>query len=166
MSTTTNSCLFCRRDDAAANTVVAENVTCYARLDNYPVSPGHLEIVPKRHVESYFDLTFTEVLDMHALLGTVRGSSANGQAPDGYTIGVNEGRAAGRTIDHVHLHLIPRHVGDVPDPRGGVRNVVPGRYTPDDWAARIEQRDEGAAYASLTAAEALEWKRQNPEGAL
>jgi diadenosine tetraphosphate (Ap4A) HIT family hydrolase len=121
-----DACLFCQPDDPGLNTVLAANATCYARYDNYPVAPGHIEVVPLRHVESLFDLTPAEVADAWALLLTVRGAIAIVHRPDGYTIGVNEGAAAGRTIDHAHIHLIPRHLGDVPDPRGGHRGVGEG----------------------------------------
>ena len=122
-------CLFCAVD-SVHNRVVAETVTCYARLDNYPSAPGHVEIVPRRHVVSLWDLTDAEVVDAYTLLRLV----AAGQDADGWTVGVNEGRAAGRTVDHLHIHLIPRRHGDVPDPRGGIRAVLPGPH-PTMWLA-------------------------------
>lgn len=122
-------CLFCHTD-TPDNRVIARSGTCYARADNYPASKGHTEVVPSRHVESALDLTDQEITDAWRLL---RQLAAQGDA-DGWTIGINEGRAAGRTVDHVHIHLIPRRFGDVPDPRGGVRNVLPGQ-DPDRWAA-------------------------------
>jgi diadenosine tetraphosphate (Ap4A) HIT family hydrolase len=64
-------CIFCLRDDASLNTVIDENETCYARLDNFPATPGHVEIVPKRHVESFFDLSEPEIIDAYALMRTV-----------------------------------------------------------------------------------------------
>jgi diadenosine tetraphosphate (Ap4A) HIT family hydrolase len=137
-------CLFCR-PNTPDNQVIATAGTCYARADNFPAAPGHLEIVPYRHVESLFDLTPAEAADVWRLL---REAAAQGTA-DGWTIGVNEGRAAGRTIDHVHIHLIPRRHGDVPDPRGGVRNVLPGG-NPDRWSAapaRTALADPAAALA-------------------
>ena len=127
-------CVFCRRDDPDANVVVGENSTCFARLDRYPVAPGHCEIVPKRHIESLFDLTEIETVDLYALLRATRDLIDREQHPDGYTVGVNEGHAAGRTVDHLHMHLIPRYHGDVPDPRGGIRCVLPGP-SPDLWKA-------------------------------
>ncbi|MEU1071885.1 MULTISPECIES: HIT domain-containing protein [unclassified Streptomyces] len=125
-------CLFCRQADPEANRIMAENATCFARWDNYPAAPGHAEIVPKRHVESFFALTTDEITDMHWLLKAIRARIDDQHHPDGYTIGVNEGRAAGRTIDHAHLHLIPRWHGDVDDPRGGIRHVLPGTDC-DQW---------------------------------
>jgi diadenosine tetraphosphate (Ap4A) HIT family hydrolase len=133
--TADGGCLFCRRDDPQLNRVVAENGTCYARFDNYPAAEGHVEVVPNRHVESFWDLTPEEAADAYRLLRTVRATNEQflRRLPDGYTIGVNEGRAAGRTIDHVHIHLIPRYYGDVEDPRGGIRQCAPNN-NPDDWA--------------------------------
>lgn len=136
-ATTTDplGCLFCAYGDPALNRVFAQNTTCYARYDDYAAAPGHVEIVPKRHVESFFDLYLNEVADAYSLLVRAEMHLGHEHPADGYTIGVNEGRAAGRTIDHVHIHLIPRRFGDVPDPRGGVRGVVPG-ISPDAWAPR------------------------------
>ena len=124
------SCLFCDRNDTTKHTIIAENEHAYARWDNFPVSDGHAEVVPKRHVVSFFDLTEQELLSMFALLRTVMKKLEPVPAyfiPDGYTIGVNEGEAAGRTVHHVHMHLIPRYRGDVPNPRGGIRNIIPGK---------------------------------------
>lgn len=134
-----DGCLFCRQDDPVANTVLLDGVRCFVRLDNYPATAGHVEVVPKRHVESYFDLTPDEVLEMHALLRAVRARFDAEHGPDGYTIGVNEGRAAGRTVDHVHLHLVPRRWGDVQDPRGGIRRALPNG-DPDAWAPAAPAR--------------------------
>ncbi|WP_406495102.1 HIT family protein [Streptomyces sp. NBC_01604] len=121
------------REDASLNTVQRENDTCYVRLDNYPAADGHVEVVPKRHVVSFFELTPREVADAYALLVECQTEQKLTLQPDGYTIGINEGRAAGRTIDHLHIHLVPRHYGDVADPRGGIRQVLPGP-SPDEWA--------------------------------
>jgi diadenosine tetraphosphate (Ap4A) HIT family hydrolase len=93
---------------------------------------GHSEIIPKRHVESFFDLTPIEVQDAFALILKVRQELCTRFQPPGYTIGVNEGKAAGRTVDHLHIHVIPRYFGDVPDPRGGIRQVLPN-FFPDQW---------------------------------
>lgn len=120
------ACLFC---NLAVQRVIAETRTCYARWDNYPAAEGHAEVVPKRHVVSLFDLTPEEWADVHVLLRLV----AEQITADGFTIGVNEGEAAGRTIHHVHVHLIPRRFGDVPDPRGGVRLVLPDAIRSDAW---------------------------------
>lgn len=127
-------CIFCQRHDPAINRIMLANATAFVRYDNYPAAPGHVEVVPKRHVESFFNLTPAEVTDVYALLSAARARLAAEHAPDGFTIGINEGRAAGRTVDHLHIHLIPRHFGDVPDPRGGIRRALP--CEPDLWAPR------------------------------
>ena len=93
--------------------------------DAFPVAPGHTLVMPRRHVGSFFELQESEQLAMLALLNRARARLEREFAPDGYTIGINDGRAAGQTVPHVHLHLIPRHHADVPDPRGGVRWVIP-----------------------------------------
>lgn len=120
-------CLFCDFGNSERNTVIAETELAYARWDNFPTSEGHAEIVPRRHVESYFDLTDDELLATYELLKQVKDIIDSQYHPDAYNIGVNDGEAAGRTIDHCHVHLIPRYVGDVKNPRGGIRNIIPGK---------------------------------------
>jgi diadenosine tetraphosphate (Ap4A) HIT family hydrolase len=133
MTAATGTCPFCGVDGY----VIGANATCYARLDGYPATPGHTLIVPKRHVESYFDLTPAEATDAHQMLWEVQWRINQEWQPDGYTIAVNDGRAAGRTVDHVHIHLIPRHFGDVPDPRGGIRRALPNG-DPEAWLSDAE----------------------------
>lgn len=96
-------------------------------IDPFPVSPGHLLVVPRRHVASFFDLDRLEQADLLDLVMTARGLAAADREPDGFNIGLNDGRAAGQTVMHCHWHVIPRYDGDVDDPRGGVRWVVPQR---------------------------------------
>lgn len=93
----------------------------------YPVSPGHTLIIPRRHVASFFDLTRDEVAAVMDLIRSTRQLLDQQHRPNGYNIGVNVGAAAGQTVFHVHVHLIPRYFGDVQKPRGGVRHVVPHR---------------------------------------
>jgi len=119
-------CLFCKREDPR-NRIFAENELFYARWDNFPVSLGHAEIVPKRHVEKTFDLTREELIAKQDLLLKVRDIIGEKHNTDDYTIGENEGELAGRTIPHVHIHVIPRYKGDVENPRGGIRNIIPGK---------------------------------------
>lgn len=124
-------CLFC---DRSAHTILGESASWYIRLDNYPAATGHVQVVPRRHVESLFDLTGREAEWLYPMLTMARDLvAAKWGEPDGWTIGVNDGKAAGRSIDHLHVHLIPRHHGDMPDPRGGIRQCVPG-WDPDAWA--------------------------------
>lgn len=97
----------------------------FAFEDEYPVSPGHCLIVPQRHVESMFELTDEELKDLYAVIVDIRNYIKIVRNPDGFNIGVNEGRAAGQTVPHLHIHIIPRYNGDMEDPRGGVRGVIP-----------------------------------------
>lgn len=98
-----------------------------AFFDGFPVSPGHTLIIPRRHVASFFDLTDEEVADMLALARRVQTILDKRFHPDGYNLGVNVGLAAGQSVLHVHMHLIPRYAGDVSDPKGGVRGVIPAK---------------------------------------
>lgn len=118
-------CIFCWPDDEAVNTVLASDSYAYVRLDNHPLAPGHIEIVPVRHVASVFDLTGREITSLWELAWDMQRHPAIIWRPDGYTIGINDGPAAGQTIPHMHMHMIPRWLGDAPNPRGGIRNIFP-----------------------------------------
>ena len=107
--------------------VLAENSLAVAVRDFEPASTGHTLVIPKRHSSSFFDLTAEEIAACHALLRSERDAIAKMHRPDGYNIGVNDGESAGQSIPHTHWHLIPRYRGDHPDPRGGVRHVIPTR---------------------------------------
>lgn len=120
-------CLFCDKDNKEKHRIIEENKYAYARWDNMPVSNGHAEVIPKRHVESFFDLTNDEVLALYQLAKVTRIKIAELYSPDAFNLGINDGEAAGRTIHHMHLHLIPRYIGDVENPRGGVRHIIPGK---------------------------------------
>lgn len=100
--------------------------------DAFPISPGHTLIIPKRHVGSFFDLEADERAELLALLCQAKVVADKEFSPQGYNIGINDGAAAGQTVPHLHLHLIPRFEGDLPDPRGGVRWVIPekAKYWP------------------------------------
>ena len=100
--------------------------------DAFPISPGHTLIIPKRHVGSFFDLEADERAELLALLCQAKVVADKEFSPQGYNIGINDGAAAGQTVPHLHLHLIPRFKGDLPDPRGGVRWVIPekAKYWP------------------------------------
>ena len=104
--------------------VVAENDLAYARLEANSLSRGHLIVVPRRHVPDFFEMTPKEQSAVVGLLAKARQLVQQKHGPDGYNIGVNVGRAAGQSRMHVHVHLIPRYAGDVPDPSGGIRCVL------------------------------------------
>lgn len=98
-----------------------------AITDAFPVSRGHTQVVPRRHVVSYFALGTEERVALWALVAEVRQRLDREHHPSGYNLGVNVGAAGGQTVDHAHVHVIPRFEGDVADPRGGVRWVLPSR---------------------------------------
>jgi len=156
-----NTCLFC---EAGKNPeeVIFENDLFYARLDRFPISPGHTEVIPRKHIDSLMDLTqeewlslqealretvhLIEVLDFRKIYTEFLENPLNEKSawvcqkmlehpgidkkPDGYNFGNNDGQATGRTIHHLHIHIIPRFLGDVEDPRGGIRHIIPemGNY--------------------------------------
>ena len=95
--------------------------------DAFPVSPGHTLVIPRRHIGSFFELTDAERACMVELLAQAKAELDLSFQPDGFNIGINDGAAAGQTVPHLHLHLIPRYRGDAPDPRGGVRWVLPAK---------------------------------------
>jgi len=119
---TPKPCLFC---SIPAEQVVVEHPLALAARDSYPVSKGHTLIIPRRHVASFFETTEEERRAMLKLLDEMKAMLDREHRPDGYNIGINNGPAAGQTVMHVHMHLIPRYKGDLPDPRGGVRWVIP-----------------------------------------
>jgi diadenosine tetraphosphate (Ap4A) HIT family hydrolase len=102
--------------------------------DGYPVSPGHSLVIPKRHVGSFFEVTAAERAALLALLDKAKDLVEQAHKPAGYNIGINDGAAAGQTVPHLHIHLIPRYTGDQADPRGGVRWVIPDKA--DYWTQR------------------------------
>ncbi|MGH8741681.1 MAG: HIT family protein [Burkholderiales bacterium] len=101
-----------------------ETALAYVSPDSSSLSRGHVIVVPKRHVESFFDMTPQEQAAVFELLSKAQRSLQALHKPDGYNVGVNVGRAAGQSRMHVHVHLIPRYAGDLPDPAGGVRRVL------------------------------------------
>ena len=114
------SCVFC--GDVK---IIEETKLSFAIYDKFPVSDGHVLIIPKRHVSSYFDLSDLEKKDLYILMETMKKHLDISLKPDGYNIGINVGEVAGQTVMHVHMHLIPRYKGDIENPRGGVRGVIP-----------------------------------------
>jgi len=152
-----NECLFCEIYQKKKGIVYSDKFF-YAQFDRFPVSPGHVEVIPIRHVVSLLDLNeeecvclkssisnvikIVEKTDLKKLYKEFVKNPLNekskqfcskmlthiglGKKPDGYNIGVNEGEAAGRTISHLHIHIIPRYLGDVKDYVGGIRHIIPG----------------------------------------
>lgn len=120
--TTEPHCPFCQFDPAK---VLLENDLAFAFYDNFPVTLGHTLVVPKRHVPSFFEITREEQAALFDLVGRVRELLQEERSPDAFNIGINDGVAAGQTVLHLHIHLIPRYAGDTEDPRGGVRWIMP-----------------------------------------
>lgn len=150
-------CLFCELSKKPEN-VIYENDLFYAQFDKFPVSPGHAEIIPKKHVDKILDLTPEEWLSLREaqievthlidsmdlrevytklLENPINEKSAEflqlmlihpgiDEKPDAYNYGNNDGEVAGRTVHHLHIHVIPRYEGDMKDPRGGIRHIIPG----------------------------------------
>lgn len=127
----TQSCPFC---DFEEYRVVTSNVYAVAIYDGYPVSVGHALIIPRRHIASFFDATREEQTALLDLLAEMQEILVKERNPDGFNIGINVGEAAGQTVMHLHIHLIPRYAGDQPDPRGGVRWIFPEKA--DYWSNR------------------------------
>jgi len=116
-------CPFC---EVSSDLIIAENELCYARKDGFPVTDGHTLIIPKRHVSDYFDLYQPEINAIHRMItGRKEDLGSDDGSITGFNVGVNSGISAGQTISHAHVHLIPRRDGDMSDPRGGVRGVIP-----------------------------------------
>lgn len=115
-----DDCPFC---GVVTESKVLENQSFYAVFDKYPVNPGHVLIVSKKHIHDLFCLGETEVRHLYEIINQAKGILDAKYKPDGYNIGANCGYAAGQTIPHFHLHIIPRYRGDVQDPRGGIRNL-------------------------------------------
>jgi diadenosine tetraphosphate (Ap4A) HIT family hydrolase len=110
-----------------AGRVLAENELALALADAFPVSPGHTLVIPRRHVADFFELSGAETFAVLELLFRMRARLAKERSPDGFNVGINAGVAAGQTVMHAHVHLIPRYAGDVAVPQGGVRNIIPGK---------------------------------------
>lgn len=107
--------------------LMSESATVYALLDKYPVSPGHTLVIPKQHISNYFKLTDKTKTACWLMADRVKMLLSTKFEPNGFNIGINIGAAAGQTIPHVHIHIIPRYSGDVENPEGGVRHVIPGK---------------------------------------
>ena len=120
-----NPCLFCNIKESG---VAQENDFAYASFDSYPVSKDHCLIIPKRHIGDYFDLSKKELIACDELIKIVKSEIIKkDQTVKGFNIGTNIGKVSGQSIFHCHIHLIPRREGDVENPQGGVRSVIPNK---------------------------------------
>ena len=120
-----NPCLFC---DSKKSGIVHENDLAYASYDSYPVSDHHCLIIPKRHIKDYFDMNNDELIACNDLIQIVKNEILSKDVNvKGFNIGTNAGKIAGQSIMHCHIHLIPRREGDVDNPQGGVRSVIPNK---------------------------------------
>lgn len=117
-------CVFCT---LSVSRVTMDNKSGKVIRDGFPISRGHTLIIPHRHVSSFFELTNEERSDLLTLVEDAKTALDSEFRPDGYNIGINDGEAAGQTVPHLHIHLIPRYFGDIPDPRGGIRWVIPSK---------------------------------------
>lgn len=121
-------CLFCKiaHKEREAN-IIAEFKHCYAMKDNFPVSPGHVLIIPYEHYDNWFTASEEVRLDIMQALESVKELLDAQHSPQGYNLGTNCGKVAGQSVMHLHMHLIPRYSGDMDDPKGGVRGVIPSK---------------------------------------
>ena len=118
-------CLFC---NITKNDLADENELAFASYDSYPVSKHHCLIIPKRHINDFFDLTTEELLSCNDMIKKVKDEIINkDKTVKGFNLGTNVGKISGQTILHCHFHLIPRREGDVENPQGGVRSVIPNK---------------------------------------
>ena len=124
----TPSCRFCAQGERGA---LYMNGHALVKRDRFPLTEGHTLVIPRRHVQSFFELTPEEHAAICELLVRAKAQIDEEFKPDGYNVGINDGAAAGQTIMHLHLHLIPRYLGDTADPRGGIRWIIPERA--DYW---------------------------------
>lgn len=117
------NCIFCNLD----RPLLSESKFAIAFLDSFPVSKGHAMIIPRRHIVTIWDMTPEEYEDAFNLVREVKNVLQKQFDPQGFNVGVNCGEVAGQSVFHAHIHVIPRYAGDVPSPRGGVRNIIPGK---------------------------------------
>jgi len=122
MSKDSKECVFCKIRDID---MALKNDLCFAIYDSFPVSSGHMLIIPFRHFDNFFDCTDEEVESIWDLLQKCKRMLSDDLKPAGFNVGSNIGEVSGQTIFHTHIHLIPRYVDDIDDPRGGIRGVIP-----------------------------------------
>lgn len=135
-----NSCYFCRQQ--ASEHEKLRRGSAAGAWDDFPVAPGHFQVFPTRHVQSYFDLKPAELIDMQHIAIEMAQGLHRKIAPDAFTIGVNDGPASGQTVPHVHMHVIPRWFGDVESPAGGLRRLLRPN---DDWTSSFRAAATSAA---------------------
>jgi len=122
-------CKYCDSQYQSSSRVVLENKHWIGNFDNHPVSPGHIKLVCRKHRNSFEELSSEEIIAFLDILREGKVLITKKYTPDGWNIGINDGEAAGQTVFHLHIHLIPRYKGDVEDPTGGVRTILPkGNY--------------------------------------
>ncbi len=118
------NCLFCKIRDTWIE-IVCENDLFFSMRDANPVSPWHALIIPKSHIDSFFDLSDQQIILLYALIWKTKETIENKFNPDWFNIWINDWEAAWRTIHHLHIHLIPRYIWDIPNPRWGIRHLIP-----------------------------------------
>ena len=123
-------CIFCKETNKVDTTPTFKH--WYLKWDEYPVNPGHLLIISKRHISSIFQVNIIEMIELCKVLYHAKNLIVDNYKPDGVNIGINDGVAAGQSIMHLHIHIIPRYNGDVENPRGGVRGVIPNKQNYGD----------------------------------
>ena len=129
----TTPCPFCEIiNNDNTHRIIEQNDFAIVVRDGFPITKGHTLVIPKRHVGSFFDITDEERQALFALVDSAKNTLDLELKPDAYNIGINDGTAAGQTVPHLHIHLIPRYKGDVDDPRGGVRWIMPAKA--DYWS--------------------------------
>jgi len=126
MALSHKKCRYCARGYQFSDRVLLRNNYWIGVFDNHPVSPGHMKLVARRHQKSFARLSTQEMAAFLEILRRAKTLVKRKHRPDGWNIGINEGSAAGQTVFHLHVHLIPRYKDDITDPRGGVRTILPG----------------------------------------
>lgn len=116
------SCIFCNIEKEK---IITENEAAFAIYDSFPVSKGHILVIPKKHINNYFEADAQTKEELWKLVDECKEIVDKKYNPAGYNIGINCGEAAGQTVMHLHIHLIPRYAGDIENPRGGIRGVIP-----------------------------------------
>lgn len=117
-------CIFCNIDKVS---IIIENEVAFAIYDGFPVSKGHVLIIPKKHIKDYFEADAQVKGELWKLVDECKKIVDKKYNPDGYNIGINCGEDAGQTVMHLHIHLIPRYNGDIENPKGGIRGVIPDK---------------------------------------